>query len=63
MVTIVYRKGMVARKFARMSKIEFATAHEKTTMRIGADEPAFVVEQLGATDWTKVPPVFLFVLL
>jgi hypothetical protein len=63
MVTMVYRKRMVACKFAPCSKIEFAAAHEKTTMGIGADESAFLIEQLGAAEWTQVPPVFLFVLL
>jgi hypothetical protein len=31
--------------------------------RVGADETAFVVEELGATDGTKLPPVFLFFFL
>jgi hypothetical protein len=30
---------------------------------IGANETTFMVEERGATNWTKFPPVFLFVLL
>jgi hypothetical protein len=30
---------------------------------IGADKTAFVVEEFESTNWTKLPPVFLFLLL
>ena len=45
------------------SQVEFATAHEEATSRIGTDEAAFVVEKLGTTDGTKLPPVILLLLL
>jgi hypothetical protein len=38
--------------------IELAAAHEEMASGVGADKTAFVVEKLGATDWTKLPPVF-----
>jgi hypothetical protein len=43
--------------------IEFAAAHEEMALGIGADKTAFVVEKLGAADWTKLPPVFLFLFI
>jgi hypothetical protein len=44
---------------APISKIEFATAHEKITLGIGADVLAFLIEQLRIADWAVVPPIFL----
>jgi hypothetical protein len=42
-----------------ISKIEFAAAHEKITLGIGADVLAFLIEQLRVADWAVVPPIFL----
>jgi hypothetical protein len=44
-------------------QIEFAAAHEEMALGIGADKTAFLVEKLRAADWTKVPPVFLFLFI
>jgi hypothetical protein len=44
---------------APILKIEFAAAHEKIALRIGADVLAFLIEQLRVADGAVVPPIFL----
>ena len=39
--------------------IKLAAAHEKATLRVGADVFAFLIDQSRAADGTEVPPVFL----
>ena len=45
------------------SQVEFAAAHEEVTPRIGTDEAALVIEKLGTTDGTKLPPVVFLLLV
>jgi hypothetical protein len=40
------------------SAVEFAAAHKKVAIGIGADVFAFLVEQFRIADRTIVPPVF-----
>jgi hypothetical protein len=46
----------------RASQIEFTATHEKTAAWIGADETAFMVDQLPAADRAEFPPLLIFLL-
>ena len=44
---------------ANPSEVELTAAHEKVTLRVGADILTFLVDQRGVTNGAIVPPVFV----
>jgi hypothetical protein len=43
----------------KLLHIELTAAHKKMAAGIGADKAAFVIEELGTANRTKLPPGFL----
>jgi len=43
----------------KLLRIELTTTHKEMATGIGADKTAFVIEELGTANGTKLPPGFL----
>jgi len=65
MVFVFYRNGAVSAsaRAARPLAIELAAAHEKITLRVGADIFTFLIVESGTANGAVVPPVIFRILL